>query len=141
VSQGSQHESQGRRPVRDRRNPFVYFIALAADLKAASTTPNLAYISPNLCNDGHDAPCVDGRPGGLASADEWLQQQVPAIQDSPAFRQDGTLVITFDEPEAKEPGPADIPGGTAGGRGFGLPPVRDLKGGVNTLQTVKTQPE
>jgi hypothetical protein len=115
-----------------RHNPFVYFTsitsspdcqknvvdftALAGDLKAASTTPNLAYISPNLCNDGHDAPCVDGRPGGLASADEWLQQQVPAILDSPAFKQDGMLVITFDESEAKESGPAGIPGGTAGGR-------------------------
>ena len=40
-------------------------------------------ITPNLCHDGHDAPCVDGEPGGLASADEWLKKWVPAITESP----------------------------------------------------------
>jgi hypothetical protein len=115
-----------------RHNPFVYFEAitsspdcrnnvvalnnLAGDLKSAGTTPNLSYITPNLCNDGHDSPCVDGSPGGLASADGWLRQQVPAILDSPAFRQDGVLVITFDEAEGKTAGPSGVPGGTAGGR-------------------------
>jgi len=35
-----------------------------------TTTRNLSYITPNLCRDGHDAPCVDGQPGGgLISAD------------------------------------------------------------------------
>jgi hypothetical protein len=115
-----------------RHNPFVYFEAitsspdcrnnlidfnnLAGDLKSAATTPNLAYITPNLCHDGHDSPCVDGSPGGLQSADGWLRQQVPAILDSPAFRQDGVLVITFDEAEGKAAGPSGVPGGTAGGR-------------------------
>ncbi|AXJ11705.1 phosphoesterase [Arthrobacter sp. PM3] len=116
-----------------RHNPFVYFEsvtsspdcqsnvvdfgALASDLQSVDTTPNLAYISPNLCNDGHDNPCVDGSPGGLAAADTWLSQQVPAILDSPAFKQDGMLVITFDESEGKTVGPAELlPGGTAGGR-------------------------
>lgn len=116
-----------------RHNPFVYFeaitsspdcrrnvvdfTALAGDLQSTGTTPNLSYITPNLCNDGHDSPCVDGSPGGLESADAWLRQQVPAILDSPAFRQDGMLVITFDESEGKTAGPAGlVPGGTAGGR-------------------------
>ena len=39
---------------------------LTQDLKKGSTTPNFSYITPDLCSDGHDAPCVDGRPGGLA---------------------------------------------------------------------------
>jgi hypothetical protein len=68
-----------------RHNPFVYFAAitgsadcaqrdvdlsrLPADLASASSTPTLSYITPNLCHDGHDTPCVDGQPGGLASAD------------------------------------------------------------------------
>jgi hypothetical protein len=94
----------------------VNFDQLAGDLKTVATTPNLAYITPNLCNDGHDSPCADGRPGGLATADAWLRQHVPAILNSPAFQQDGMLVITFDESEGHTTGPSGVAGGTAGGR-------------------------
>jgi len=99
-----------------RHDPFMYFHAvidsptcaakvvgldaLTSDLAAADTTPALSYITPNLCNDGHDDPCVDGRPGGLAAADKWLRRWVPRILRSPAYRQDGMLVITFDEAES-----------------------------------------
>jgi phosphatidylinositol-3-phosphatase len=98
-----------------RHNPFVYFHsvidepscaknvvglgALAADLTKAASTPNLAYITPNLCHDGHDEPCVDGQPGGLTSADRFLKTWVPKILESAAFKADGMLVITFDEAE------------------------------------------
>jgi hypothetical protein len=101
-----------------RHNPFVYFVgitgspdcakndvdlsALKRDLASAATTPNLSMITPNLCHDGHDAPCIDGQPGGLASADAWLKQWVPAITSSPAFKQDGVLVITFDESDGPQ---------------------------------------
>ncbi len=96
-----------------RHNPFVYFHAiidhptcaandvpldrLPADLADAGTTASLSFISPNLCNDAHDSPCVDGRPGGLAAADEFLRAWVPRIVDSPAYREGGMLVVTFDE--------------------------------------------
>lgn len=98
-----------------RHNPFVYFHsvidepscaknvvglgAMATDLAAASSTPNLAYITPNLCHDGHDEPCVDGQPGGLTSADLFLKTWVPKVLESAAFEADGMLVITFDEAE------------------------------------------
>lgn len=100
-----------------RHNPFVYFHSLIdtpacnnvvplaqlpEDLSSASTTPNLTYITPNLCHDGHDAPCVDDEPGGLVSADAWLQQWVPAITSAPAFQQNGMLVITFDESDSPQ---------------------------------------
>ncbi|HJQ05458.1 MAG TPA: alkaline phosphatase family protein, partial [Nocardioides sp.] len=102
-----------------RHNPFMYFHSiiddpaycaahvvdytrLATDLQQVATTPALSYITPDLCDDGHDAPCVDGRPGGLASADAWLQQQVPAILASPAYQQDGVLIITFDESDGPQ---------------------------------------
>ncbi len=116
-----------------RHNPFVYFrsitstpacagnvlpfTALQQDLQSAGTTPNLSYISPNLCHDGHDNPCADGSPGGLATADEWLHNQVPAILASPAFQKDGMLVITFDETDGDTVGPSTgVTGGTAGGK-------------------------
>jgi phosphatidylinositol-3-phosphatase len=96
-----------------RHNPFVYFHSiidspacatnvvslarLASDLATENTTPNFVFIAPNLCNDGHDAPCVDGQPGGLTSADRFLQKWAPQIMGSPAYRRDGLLIITFDE--------------------------------------------
>lgn len=130
-----------------RHDPFVYFHSiidspacatrvvgldqLPGDLLTASKTPNLSFITPNLCDDGHDSPCVDGRPGGLVSSDAWLQTWIPKILASPAFRHDGMLVVTFDEAElsgsnadsssccGEVPGPnSPLPGitGLGGGR-------------------------
>lgn len=134
-----------------RHDPFVYFhkiiddvsscaehvvnlSALATDLNDEQTTPNYAFITPNLCHDGHDKPCVDDEPGGLISADKFLQQIVPKILASPAYKHDGLLIVTFDEadidikdaqsftgdPSAcchERPGPNITPGATV----FGVP--------------------
>ncbi len=72
---------------------------LAADLKKASTTPAFSFIVPNLCNDGHDYPCINQRSGSSAGADidSFLQTWVPKITGSPAFKHGGLLEITFDE--------------------------------------------
>lgn len=119
----------------DKHNPFIYFHsiiddeqrceqhvvnldALTADLQKIETTPNYAFITPNLCNDGHDAPCKNGDPGGLVSADAFLRLWVPRILDSPAFKQDGLLVITFDEGMLDSTaccGERDLPGGKPAG--------------------------
>jgi phospholipase C len=129
-----------------RHDPFVYFHSivdqpaycsahvvpltqLTTDLQTAGTTPALSYVTPNLCHDGHDSPCVDGEPGGLVSANAFLETWVPRILGSPAFQQDGLLVITFDESDGPQqdssaccgegPGPnSPLPGidGPGGGR-------------------------
>ena len=62
-----------------------------------AATPAFSFIAPDLCNDGHDAPCVTGAPGGLAQADAFLSQWVPKIMAAPAYRDGGLIVITFDE--------------------------------------------
>jgi hypothetical protein len=101
-----------------RHNPFVYFHSLldsgacdrnvgpltrlTTDLRTVGSTPNFSWITPDLCSDGHDTPCVDGRPGGLQSINDFLEVWVPRITSSPAYKKDGLLVITFDE--------ADVPG-------------------------------
>jgi hypothetical protein len=101
-----------------KHNPFVYFHAiiddrahcaasvvslkaLPHDLASADRTANLSFIVPNLCNDGHDQPCVDGRHGGLHEIDAFLKHWVPLITAAPAFRADGLLLITFDESDAR----------------------------------------
>src|SRR4029077_3424700 len=96
-----------------RHDPFVYFHSiidspdcntnvvnlnrLPQDLSSEQSTPNFVFITPNLCNDGHDAPCKNGQPGGLVSADAFLQKWIPLIQASKAYQHDGLIVITFDE--------------------------------------------
>jgi phosphatidylinositol-3-phosphatase len=63
------------------------------------------FITPNLCNDGHDGSgtgaagttCANGPPGGLTSADAFLKTWIPKILASPAYKKDGLIVITFDE--------------------------------------------
>ena len=98
-----------------RHNPFVYFESilsspmcakddvpltqLPGDLRSAATTPNYSFITPNLCDDGHDIKCVDGRTGGLPGADRFLRLWVPRILSSPAYKRDGMLAIVFDEAE------------------------------------------
>jgi hypothetical protein len=103
-----------------KHDPFVYFHtiiddparcdthvvnldALPKDLRSADTTPNYVFITPNLCNDGHDPLCIDGGPGGFTAVDAFLRKWVPLITASPAFKQDGLLIITFDESEGNGP--------------------------------------
>jgi phosphatidylinositol-3-phosphatase len=97
-----------------RHDPFVYFHSiiddqtrcdahvvgleqLPPDLRRAGSTPSYVFITPNLCDDGHDAPCVDGRPGGLVSADAFVKNWAPQILRSPAYAQGGLLIVTWDE--------------------------------------------
>ena len=130
-----------------RHDPFMYFhyvidnssecnanvvnlSHLTTDLQSISTTPNYVFITPDLCNDGHDSPCKDGTgAGGLKQADQFLQTWVPKITSSPAYKQDGLLIVTFDEAATddtaccnEQPGPYDAshgiqPGGNGPGGG------------------------
>jgi hypothetical protein len=100
-----------------RHDPFIYFHRiiddqarcdthvvnldrLQTDLRSVETTPNYLFITPNLCNDGHDRKCVDGKLGGFQATEAFLQKWVPLILDSPAYKQDGLLIITFDESDS-----------------------------------------
>ncbi len=128
-----------------RHDPFVYFhsvidnqtycdqhvvnlTALGTDLQRIATTPNFVFITPNLCNDGHDTNCKNGDAGGLPQADAFLQQWVPQILQSPAYQSDGLLIVMFDEaendnsaccneptgPNTKKPGRSGPGGGKTG---------------------------
>ena len=76
---------------------------LARDLRRIDTTPEFMFVTPNLCNDAHDATCAGvnvegGKAGGLAAADLWLKHWMPMILNSPAYQSGRMLVVlTFDE--------------------------------------------
>jgi hypothetical protein len=102
------------------RNPFVYFHSLidgsecakddigldqlTSDLKAASSTPSLAYVAPDSCDDGSETPCAPGAPGGLEATEGFLRKVVPEIKASAAYREGGLIAITFDEAPQIGPG-------------------------------------
>jgi hypothetical protein len=140
---------------RRKHNPFVLFDSLiesgqcqsndvalpspaelADTLSSDATAPNFTYIVPNQCEDGHDA-CDKPAPGvgldpvsasevQLSQIDAFLEQYVPPIVNSPVFKRDGLLVITWDEAVenlsccGEQPGPAtDDPGNQGGIPGSG----------------------
>jgi hypothetical protein len=109
--------------------PDTFTGHLANDLSSTATTPKFGFITPNLCNDGHDGTCAGtniegGKSGGLTGADLWLKHYVPLIMASPAYQSGQMLVaITFDEGALtdsssccnEQPGPNDS-AITGGGR-------------------------
>ncbi len=99
-----------------RHNPFPYFLGMQAtplceesdvpfasrgggfleDL-AAGRVPAFSFLTPDVCDDGHD-PC-GGDP--VAHADAWLARIVPPLLASAAYRDHGALFITWDEDDGK----------------------------------------
>lgn len=102
-------------PYVRRHNPFTYFsdvlnnpaqannivpfTQFASDL-ANNQLPNYSFIIPNQQNNAHDCPA--GIPSctnedKLAATDAWLKTNIDPLIASAAFRQNGLLIITFDE--------------------------------------------
>ena len=100
-----------------KHNPFTWFHSiidnqaycdshvvplsdLRMDLQRIDTTPGLSFITPNMADDGHDA-FVD-------QTSAWAAYWVRQILASAAYRQDGMVIIVYDESSAS---------GTAGAAG------------------------
>jgi phosphatidylinositol-3-phosphatase len=90
-------------PYALKHNPFPYYGGecpsnvvpmdeLETDLQGK--TPMLSWITPGLCNDGHDC--------GVRTADRWLSVIVPQITSSKSWKQNGSLFITWDESDAND---------------------------------------
>jgi phospholipase C len=91
-----------------RHNPAVYYVplrlachksditlgsattgALAKDLQAG-TLPSFAFVTPNLCHDGHNCSVQD--------SDRWLSKLLPVVFSSPTYRSGQTAVfVAWDE--------------------------------------------
>ncbi len=89
-----------------KHDPFVYFDAIRSSSSQCnnikplhelipllgqnpSTVPNFTWITPNLCNDGHNCSSV--------VAGNWLTQMVSQITSSAAWKDNGALYVTWDE--------------------------------------------
>jgi hypothetical protein len=114
-------------PYITARNPFVYFHSLLdggacasddvelselqQDLATPASTPNLSWIVPSACNDGSSTPCAPGAPAGLAAADAFLEEVVPQILATSAYRKQGLIVIVPDSAPSSPAGAATKPVG------------------------------
>jgi phosphatidylinositol-3-phosphatase len=109
------------------QNPFVNFHSLLdlgdcatndvpleqlpKDLSKATGTANYSYIAPTPCNSGAAGQCAPGSVEGAAAADAFLAKWVPQILASPAYKEDGLLVVSFGatSPVASETAPVPAP--------------------------------
>ena len=59
----------------------------------STSAPDFVWITPNLCDDGHDV-CTTG--GENSQIDAWLSATLPSVLSSSWFAADGTVIITVD---------------------------------------------
>lgn len=108
------------------QNPFVHFHSLLdlgdcatndvsleqlpTDLRKAEKTANYSYIAPTPCDSGAAGQCPPGSVEDAAAADAFLAKWVPQILASPAYKEDGLLIVTFAAaPATSDAAPATAP--------------------------------
>jgi hypothetical protein len=80
--------------------PYVEF---ARDL-TNNAAPRYCFITPNLCNDMHNASGCPV-PSRVRNGDNWLATEVPKILASAAYSNNGAIFITWDEGTGGVSGP------------------------------------
>jgi phospholipase C len=87
--------------------PYPRLAALLAG--PAKNVPSFVWVTPNLCDDGHDCP--------PATAAAWLARFVNSVTKSASWRDGGALFVTWDESDGDSS--AVVPGRVvpAGGGG------------------------
>src|SRR6266571_886860 len=67
-------------------------------LNSRPTVSRYNFIVPNLCNDmhsGNDARCASSNR--ITTGDLWLAAEIPKLMQSPAYADNGAILITWDE--------------------------------------------
>jgi phosphatidylinositol-3-phosphatase len=115
MTEPCQHSREGRieqyrSGYATRHNPFLYFASIVRDVprcqahdvpiaqlaadRDAGTLPNLSFIIPDTCHDGHDCP--------LTTADTWLRDTMRPLLDRPELWKNSLFVVTFDEADSSQ---------------------------------------
>jgi acid phosphatase len=87
-----------------QRTNLVPFDQFAIDLNAGAL-PSFSFVGPNKNNNAHSCPvnmavCVDSDK--LKTADNWLKTNIDPVLSSAQFKQNGLLIIVFDEAEQSD---------------------------------------
>lgn len=79
---------------------LVPFTQFTADMNNGQL-PNFSFVVPDITNDAHECvsstqtACADNQI--LNNADNWLKRNIAPVISTPQFKQNGLLVIVFDE--------------------------------------------
>lgn len=134
-------------------NPFVYFddiylsttnctnhIRPYTEFERDLTNNTVArynFITPNLCDDMHgNASCPSGNR--IKLGDNWLSTEIPKILSSPAYQNNGAIIVTWDEGTANVPGPYGtiVLSSWAKGGGYAISNRLDHTATFRTLQEI-----
>lgn len=111
-----------------KHDPFAYFADIRGDPALcdhlqplsslmpllsgpSSAVPRFVWVTPNLCHDGHDCSATD--------AGAWLSGFVSQVTASSAYKDNGMLVVTWDESETGDDSGLDTTSGTVTSSGGG----------------------
>lgn len=92
------------------RNPFVFFQTVVTTTECAARDVGLDALATDLASSSEDAPALSWvvAPQSPEALDAWLRSTLPAIERSPAYADDGLMIVV---PEAApDPGPGAAPG-------------------------------
>jgi hypothetical protein len=106
-----------------KHNPFAYFPAtngpnvvpasqFGTDVSSGALPPFIFYV-PNLTSDGHD--------GTNGQVDSYLKNLIPQILASTWYKENGIIVITWDESNGEERIPTVVVTGKGGGKSLTTP--------------------
>ncbi len=77
--------------------PLTKWSNLTWDFRGEASAPSFAFVTPNLCNDGHDC--------GLSTSDAWLRTVLPLIEATPVYQTGDTAIfVVWDEGEPASAG-------------------------------------
>ncbi|MFN2582536.1 MAG: alkaline phosphatase family protein [Candidatus Dormibacteria bacterium] len=87
-----------------KHNPFMYFNSITGNPSscanvvpftsfthdiAAPSPPDFVWVTPDVCNDGHDC--------STSTADAWLKRTLAEVVQSSWFHDNGVVIVTWDE--------------------------------------------
>lgn len=89
---------------RVQRLNLVPFTQFGRDL-TNTQLPNYSFIVPNQQHNGHNCPSSGGCSDSLIlkTMDTWLKNNIGPLLNNAEFKQDGILIILFDEGNPKDP--------------------------------------
>jgi hypothetical protein len=98
---------------------------------ASGNLPQYNFISPNLCEDGHDQ-CHGANE--VTEYNNFLEREVPLIQSSPAWGSNSVIFVTYDEGTTNQGGGGNVMMAVVGGQVN----VGTYSGSYNHYSTLRT---
>ena len=82
-----------------KHNPAISFTQISGNPTRCAKITDFAHFNPAVANYWMIVPnlCISMHDCSIRTGDNWLEGFLPTILDSPAFKADGLIIITWDE--------------------------------------------